>query len=85
MQTKRDCMNSVMYEYHSHLLPEKIRTEKQKRWDRVLTEACNNCDGYSNHHDKNRFVLDDAFVESLRIKMHITLEEDEKYEKFTAS
>ena len=78
MQTKRDCMNSVMYEYHSHLLPEKIRTEKQKRWDRVLTAACNTCDGYSNHHDKNVFVLDDAFVEGLRMKLHME-DEDEKF------
>ena len=83
MQTKRDCMNGVMYEYHSHLLPEKIRTEKQRRWDRVLTAACNTCNNYSNYHDKNRFVLDDVFVESLRIKMHIL--EDEEYEKFAAS
>ena len=82
MQTKRDCMNGVMYEYHSYLLPEKIRTEKQKRWDRVLTVACNTCDGYSNYHDKNVFVLDDAFVEGLRMKLHVISEEDEIYEMF---
>jgi len=74
-------MNSVMYEYHSHLLPEKIRTEKQKRWDRVLTVACNNCEDYSNYHGKDAFVLDDAFVETLRMKLHIVLEE-ERYEQF---
>ncbi|MDI6916581.1 MAG: hypothetical protein QMC80_02145 [Thermoplasmatales archaeon] len=85
MQTPGNCMNDVMYEYHSHLLPEKIRSEKQRRWDKVLTEACNTCKDYSNYHDKNSFVLDDAFVEGLRIKMHITLEEDEYYEKFAAS
>ena len=83
MQTKRDCMKDVIYEYHSHLLPERIRTEKQKRWDRVLTAACNTCKDYSNYHDKNRFVLDDVFVETLRIKMHI--EEGEMYERFAAS
>jgi len=83
MQKERECMNGVMYEYHSHLLPERIRTEKQRRWDRVLTAACNNCNNYSNYHDKNRFVLDDVFVETLRIKMHIL--EDECYEKFAAS
>ena len=82
MQKERECMNGVMYEYHSHLLPERIRTEKQRRWDRVLTAACNTCNNYSNYHDKNRFVLDDAFVEKLRIKMHM---EDEEYEKFAAS
>jgi len=82
MQTARGCMGGVMYEYHSHLLPERIRNEKQRRWDRVLTEACNTCDNYSNYHDKNRFVLDDAFIETLRMKLHM---EDEAYEKFTAS
>ena len=83
MQKERECMNGVMYEYHSHLLPERIRTEKQRRWDRVLTAACNTCKDYSNYLDKNRFVLDDVFVETLRIKMHVL--EDECYEKFAAS
>jgi hypothetical protein len=78
MQTERDCMNGVMYEYHSHLLPEKVRGEKQKRWDRVLTAACNSCNDYSNYHTKGSFVLDDAFVESLRMKMHIMLEDEDE-------
>lgn len=68
---KKKCMDCVIYDYHSRLLPEKIVTERQRFWDKVLTLACSTCRDYSNYHSKQKHRLNDFFVQKLGMKMGV--------------
>lgn len=71
-EKKKDCMGCVIYDYHSHLLPEKITTERERFWDKVLTLACNTCKDYSNWHSRKKYVLNDFFVQKIGLKLGVT-------------
>lgn len=70
-EEKRSCMDCVIHKYHDDL-PEKITTERQRFWDKVLTLACNTCRDYSNYHSKSRYRLNDFFVQKLGTKLGVT-------------
>lgn len=65
----QDCMSCIMYEYHSHLIPQKIENGRQKHWDDILTKACNICNGCNNYHSNNGQRLTDHFIEKLALKL----------------
>jgi len=70
-EKRRGCMDCTVHDYHSHLLPEKISSERERFWDKILTLACNTCRCYFNYHSKNRYRLDDFFVQKLSMKLRV--------------